>query len=102
MIAQRTLAVLAAVMLVCAAALAMIGPRSVSLGRALANWDGRVEDTLKGWVLGVFGPWVWTEMVVPLLVRPAWLLPASLGIVFAGLSLSLAYRNTASQSHRRS
>ncbi len=102
MIAQRTLAVLAAIMLVCAAALAMIGPRAVSLGRALANWDARAEETLKGWTLSVFGPWVWSDMVVPLLARPAWLLPASLGIVFVGLSLSVSYCNAASRSHRRS
>ena len=102
MIAQRTLAVLAAIMLVCAAALAMIGPRAVSLGRAFAYLGAGAEETLKSWTLTLVGPWVWTEMAVPLLARPAWLLPASLGIVFAGLSLSLAYRSTASQSHRRS
>jgi hypothetical protein len=35
-------------------------------------------------------------------LRPAWLVPASLGIVVAGVALSLSGRKPAARSHRRS
>jgi hypothetical protein len=90
------------VLLVCAVGLATLGSRAISLGRGLANLDGRLEEGLRSWTLHLFGPWAWTELVTPLLVRPAWLLPASLGLIFMGLSLSLSYRNASRHSHRRS
>ncbi|MGE0223564.1 MAG: hypothetical protein AB7F35_21655 [Acetobacteraceae bacterium] len=102
MIAQRLLAVLSAVFLVCAVALATIGSRAISLGRGLASLDAHLEENLHGWTMHVFGPWAWNELVTPLLMRPVWLVPASLGLICMGLSLSLSYRKAGRQSHRRS
>jgi hypothetical protein len=45
--------------------------------------------------------WVWVHLTVPLLVRPAWLVPACAGLIAAGLSMTLASRAAASASHRR-
>ncbi len=102
MIAQRVLAVIAAALLVAAVAIATFGPQSISLGQALYLFDHDVLDKLPGWASRTFGNWVWDSVVAPLLVRPAWLIPASAGIICIGLSMSLSYRKTTHRSHRRS
>jgi hypothetical protein len=101
-IAQRALAVLAAALLVAAVALATFGPESISLGQALYLVDSDFLDRLPGWCNRVLGHWAWQDIIQPLLLRPAWLLPASAGIVSAGLSMTLSYRKTTHRSHRRS
>jgi len=101
-IAQRVLAVVAAVLLVAAVGIATFGPQSVSLGQALVLLDRTALDRLLNWSNQIGRGWVWSSIVQPLLVRPAWLLPASLGIVCSGLALSLSNRKTPHRSHRRS
>jgi hypothetical protein len=101
-IAQRTLAVLSAILLVGAVALATLGPGTVLLGRALYQLDHGLPENLHGWLDRTLGSWVWSEVVLPLLLRPAWLLPASLGLVCVGLTLSVSTRKSAHRSHRRS
>ena len=85
MIAQRILAVISAVLLVTAVAIATFGPESISLGQALHLLDHDVLDKLPDWSARMLGNWVWSSVVQPLLVRPAWLVPASAGIVCVGL-----------------
>jgi hypothetical protein len=92
-IAQRTLAVLAAAMLIGAFALGTLGPPGVPLGHVLFTLDTPVMD----WLQEHAPSWAWRNLVTPLLLRPAWLLPAVMGIVFAGASLTLASRP---QTHR--
>jgi hypothetical protein len=101
-IAQRVLAILAAILLVSAVALATFGPESVSLGQAIFLLDHDVIDRLPQWSTHLLGVWVWATVIQPLLVRPAWLLPASAGIICVGLSMSLSTRKTTHRSHRRS
>jgi hypothetical protein len=101
-IAQRILAVISAVLLVAAVAIATFGPESISLGQALDLLDHDVLDKLPGWSAHMLGNWIWSSVVQPLLARPAWLVPASAGIVCVGLSMSLSYRKTTHRSHRRS
>jgi hypothetical protein len=101
-IAQRVLAVISAILLVAAVAIATFGPESLSLGEALYLLDHDVLNKLPDWSTRMLGNWVWTSVVQPLLVRPAWLVPASAGIVFVGLSMSLSNRKTTHRSHRRS
>lgn len=102
MIAQRILAILAAVFLVGAVALAMLGPPSVPLGQALYLLDRHLMEALHSGVERHLSAWMWNNLMVPLMVRPAWLVPASAGLICAGLSLSLATRKPARRSHRRS
>jgi hypothetical protein len=101
-IAQRVLAVISAILLVAAVAIATFGPESISLGQALYLLDHDVLDKLPGWSTRMMGNWFWSSVIQPLLVRPAWLIPASIGIVCVGLSVSLSNRKTTHRSHRRS
>ncbi len=102
MIAQRVLAVISAILLVAAVAIATFGPESISLGQALYLLDHDVLDKLPDWSTRMMGNWFWSSVIQPLLVRPAWLIPASIGIVCVGLSVSLSNRKTTHRSHRRS
>jgi hypothetical protein len=100
---QRALAILAAMLLVGAVALAMLGPPEVPLGQLLFMLDHDMTEALSGSIQHHVASWCWDDIVMPLLQRPAWLLPASLGLVCAGVSLTLASRRGPSQSrHRRS
>jgi hypothetical protein len=101
-IAQRVLAVISAVLLVSAVGIATFGPESISLGQGLYLLNHDVLDKLPDWSTRTMGNWVWSSVIQPLLVRPAWLLPASAGIVCIGLSMSLSYRKSTHRSHRRS
>ena len=91
------MAVLAAVFLVGAFALATIAAPDIPLGAALYMLHPQslyvVQEHLSAWL--------WSGAAMPLLVRPAWLLPACLGIVCAGLSLTTASRKGAQRSPRR-
>ena len=102
MIAQRVLAVIAAALLVAAVAIATFGAESISLGQALNRFDHDILGRLPAWSGRFVGDWVWTAVIQPMLGRPAWLIPAFAGIVFAGLSMSLSNRKTTHRSHRRS
>jgi len=88
-IAQRILAVLAAVCLVSSAALATLGPPDLPLDQMLLMSGGGVMRTLEEWTRDHLAVWVWNDIEVPLLARPAWLIPAALGILFAGLAVTL-------------
>lgn len=102
MIAQRILAVISAILLVAAVAVATFGPESISLEQAIDLLDHDVLGKLPDWSTRVLGVWIWSSVIQPLLVRPAWLIPASAGIVCIGLSFSLSNRKTTHRSHRRS
>ena len=96
-IAQRVMAVLAAAFLVGAVTVAMLGPPNIPLGAALYLVDKPVLYAVQSHVT----QWAWDELALPLLMRPAWLLPACAGIVCAGLSLTLASRQRPQRTPRR-
>jgi hypothetical protein len=99
---QRVLAVLAAVLFVCAVALATVGPRMASLGVVVSYLSPGGVDVLHTWLARVIGPAAWDYFARPLLVRPAWLPFGALGLIFAGVSLSWPVRDATRRSHRRS
>jgi len=101
-IAQRAFAIAAAAFFVAAVAAATFGAGTMSLGQALYLLDPHALDKLLSWTNRAIGPWVWGSVLQPLLVRPAWLLPAAAGIICTGLSLSLSNRKSTRRSHRRS
>jgi len=102
-IAQRILAVLAAMFLVGAAALAMLGPPSVPLGQALFMLDHDLMDALHSGIEKHVSAWLWDNLVMPIMLRPAWMAPAAMGLILGGVSLSLSTRKkSAHRSHRRS
>ena len=102
MIASRILAVLAALLMVGAVALAMLGPPSVPLGQLLFMIDHDLMDALHAAISTHLGGWIWERLMVPVLVRPAWLVPAALGLVCGGVAVSLSGRKSSRRSHRRS
>ncbi len=102
MILQRILAVLSAILLVGAVALAMLGPQGLPLGQAIFMMDHDVMEVLHRGIELHVAAWLWRDGAVPLLVRPAWLVPASLGLICAGFALSVSNRKPARRSHRRS
>lgn len=102
MIAQRILAVLSAILLVGSVAIATVGPPMISLGEALYLIDEGLVERLHVFVAVHLTGWVWSGVAVPLLVRPAWLIPVSIGLILAGMAVSLPNRKPAQRSHRRS
>ena len=94
MIAQRILAVLAATFLVGAVALATLEPPLLPLGQALLGVDRDLLRTAHDGTVRYLGPWIWDDLAQPVLARPAWLLPASLGLIrqtiWAGLETDWA------------
>jgi hypothetical protein len=80
----------------------MLGPPSVPLGQALFMLDHDLMSALHGSIERHVSAWLWDHLAAPLMLRPAWLLPAALGLICGGLSLSLSTRKPAHRSHRRS
>jgi hypothetical protein len=101
-IAQRAFAIAAAALFVLAVGVATFGAEAMSLSEALYLIDQGAVDKLLTWANHAFGPWVWGAVLQPLLVRPAWLLPAAGGVICTGLALSLSNRKSTHRSHRRS
>jgi hypothetical protein len=101
-IAQRILAVLAAMLLVGAVALAMLGPPGMPLGQVLFMIDHDLMNAAHTFIGTHLATWLWDYLIAPLMLRPAWLVPAALGLVAGGTSLSLSTRKTTRRSHRRS
>ena len=89
-------------LLVGAVALAMLGPPSVPLGQMLFMIDHDLMDVLHSGIEQHLSSWLWQNLVMPVMIRPAWLVPAALGLICAGLSLSLSTRKATHRSHRRS
>lgn len=66
----RALAILSAVLLVGSVALATLGPPELPLGQALFLLDHGFMDTLQETLEQHLPDWLWTGVVVPLLLRP--------------------------------
>ncbi len=97
----RTFLVLAACLLVIAFALAVLPDWDMSLREALAAIDAAAPARLQAAVAGVVGPAVWRWAAEPLLVRPSWLVPASLGLICLGGAVT-AYNPPGRRTKRRS
>ena len=99
--ATRILAIFAALLLVGAFAVATLGPNNMSLGQALYLLDASmlhaVQDFLRGHRMGG----VWDRLALPMLVRPAWLIPAALGLICIGGAATASSGNGAPRSHPR-
>ena len=89
---MRVFAVLAALLLIGAAVMAATGPDGLSLADAVSVVDVMAVFRFQEFALHHWPHWIWDGFAMPWLLRPAWLVPASLGIVCAGLAASLAGR----------
>jgi hypothetical protein len=101
MILSRIMAVLAAILLVGAFALATVLPPGTSLVELLADMDHPLLVWLKDVSTSSLPSWVWDGVEVPILVRPAWLVPTSLGLIALGCAITLGSRKRVVGSHRR-
>ncbi len=90
MILARTFAVLAVVLFALAFALALAWTPQTSLADALATVQQGLPATLRDEALRLLPPWVWGRLLLPLLLRPVWLLPAGLGLVAGGAAVTAA------------
>ncbi len=97
MIALRVFSLIAAVLLVGAFALALLGPQDMTLGEALHGFDTGLVARMQA----LCGPLLW-RAVAPLIVRPAWLPIAALGLVAAGIATSLGTSRPSQTRRRRS
>ena len=97
---ERILAVLAAVFLVLAFALANLFPATMPLNRLVSELNHPLLLWLQDAVRDHLSDGVWQALFLPVLLRPAWLLPLAIGILFGGASLTVASRRRASRSPR--
>ena len=97
----RILAVIAALFLVAAFALASMLPPLLPLGQAVSmfnhDWLVAFQEAVRKGV----SEWAWVNLAVPVLLRPVWLMPAALGLVFAGAAVTLSSRLGPARSRRR-
>ena len=49
------------------------------LGGSLYRWDPAALNTLQAGIQRHLWPWLWDDVVLPVLEQPAWLVPAVLG-----------------------
>ena len=82
MLAARVCAVLAAMFLVASVALGALLP----LGANLADGLLLVNSGSLAWLRRLNSPWTWEWLSLPVLARPVWMVPAGLGLIFAGLA----------------
>ena len=82
---SRVFVVLAAALFVLSAALASLAGPLVPLFVGLQE----VDRDLLSWLNSHSSSWVQQWMLFPLLLRPVWLLPLSLGVVSLGIAASL-------------
>ncbi len=98
----RIFAVLAAVLLVGSVALAALLPPDISLYGALHRVHPVSPDHLQQVVMGRFGHFVWNVVALPLLNRPVWLVPVSLGLICVGGAITAMNPTVPRTKQRRS
>ena len=99
-ILPRAFAVLAALCLVGAFALIVLYPPYMSLNRLIGMFDPGFMLQVVDLLHGLDADWAWQSVVHPLVMRPAWLFPFSLGLVLIGLALTVRPRRHAPGSPR--
>ncbi len=100
-ILPRALAVLAALCLVGAFALAVFYPPQLTLGRLIGQVDHGLLLAVQDGVREGLGEWASWAVLMPVLQRPAWLLPLAAGIVLGGLALTTNSRRRVPGTPRR-
>ena len=100
-VGARVFAIIAAMSLVLAFALAALLPPTLSLARFMEMIDHARLVALQNFMQGHLSAWLWNYICVPVLTRPAWLLPTAVGLVAVGAAVTLGTRQKAPRSRRR-
>jgi hypothetical protein len=98
----KVFSVLAAAFLVGALALATLLPPDMSLHEAIHTIDALRADTFQQAMIGGLGKGFWDTAAVPLLMRPVWLAPLSLGVICVGAALSSSFQATPRTKRKQS
>jgi hypothetical protein len=85
---SRIFTVVAAILLVTAFALMVLPPDGLTLKEGLAQIGPNTPEALMNGVRRTLGDEAWARVFLPLLVRPVWMLPLSLGVVCVGVAAS--------------
>lgn len=101
-ILPRVFAVLAAILLVGSVALVALMPADSSLGQALRDLTGTAPDRALGLFSTGLPRTLWEAVIVPVLVRPVWLVPVSLGLICVGGTLTALSHASPRTKQRRS
>lgn len=101
-IAFRICVSLAAAFLVVAFASASLLPPDLPLGQAWLSADKGSLLDLQNLVLRHGGARFWSDVIAPVLARPVWIPPTMIGIVLAGLAITVRPRPAAPPRRRRS
>jgi hypothetical protein len=75
------------VLLLCIALVLGIVYRMESLGGVVYSLNPPFLNTMQAGVQRNLSPWLWDEIMVPVLEQPSWLLPALLGAALFALGL---------------
>lgn len=100
-IAVRVVAVIAAACLVAAFTVALLFPAAMSLGELVTTIDDRGLAAIQAFARTRLPDWTWSRLTLPLLTRPAWLLPMALGVVAVGVVVSLRSHQNAPRPRGR-
>jgi hypothetical protein len=90
-VAAKVFAATGAMCLVGGIALAILMRPTVTLADLMAMMDHRMAAVWNRAEHGVTASWFWDHAVMPVLLRPAWLLPTGLGLVCVGAAVSFAW-----------
>jgi len=101
MIVSKTLAVLAAILLIGALIIGTLGPEAMSLKDGLTLASRTSLDAAERFVRSNLSSWLWDKPLAALFVRPLWLIPAALGIICAGAATTAATKSAANNTRRR-
>ena len=98
----RVFTVLAAVFLVGAVALATMLPPDMTLHEAMHAIDAIRADDFQHTLATTLGKTVWDWVIAPLLLRPVWMMPLSLGLICVGGALTASFHAPPRTKHRQS
>jgi hypothetical protein len=98
----RVFTVLAAVFLVGAVALATMLPPDMTLHEAMHAIDAIRADDFQHTLAATLGKTMWDWVIAPLLLRPVWMMPLSLGLICVGGALTASFHAPPRTKHRQS
>ncbi|WP_419728916.1 hypothetical protein [Lichenicola sp.] len=90
LILYRLLVAFAAACFVSAFAIAALAPLGLTLAGGLLLLDETTLSSLRRIVVHDASNGMWSGVVVPFLVRPAWILPVMLGVISTGLAMTVS------------
>jgi hypothetical protein len=98
----RVFAVLAAILLVGSVALASLLPEDMSLAQALQALGGGTPADMQRELTAAVGSFITNMILGPILIRPVWMIPVSLGLICVGGAVTALTQGAPRPRQRRS